>query len=167
MKGIMIKVIVVLFGVSAYFNVSMYFDQQKLNDQVQRLEAQTEQLEELNEQLENYQSEKNACNKLRVISIVVVNENEDLNETVVHCTNEVLLGDAMDELQEEMSIVYDPKYSKDYIYGRMIISFYDIEIEFEEYYAITIDNIYAPAGIDLIEIEDGSEYAFTLTRWSN
>lgn len=166
MKDIMIKVIVVLFGVSLYFNISSFLDQQKMDDQLNRLEEQNQQLEALNEQLSENQTAADSCTKLYTISIVVINENEDFSQSVTHCTNEVLLGDVLDELQVTLSIVYDPNYSRDYIYGRMVHSFYEMGKDFEEYYAITVDGDYAPTGIDFIEIEDGREYTFTLTRWS-
>lgn len=176
MKHIMIKVLVVVIGVLAYTTISLAIDSNRQEDEMLRLQNTIEDLEELQGQLEqqvmNLQTENDedividTCLKLYEIAIKVVNENEDFNQTVMHCTNESTLGDALDELVEDMSIVYDPNYTKDYIYGRMVHSFYGFGKEYEEYYAITIDDEYAGFGIDFIVIDDGVEYSFTLTRWS-
>lgn len=165
MNNIVIKILVVVLGISAYFNVSMYFDQKQIDNQIELLNQQIEQLEELNDLLIDNQIDPDACLKINEIVITVVNEEEDVNVSVTHCTNELLLGDVLDELQEDMEIVYDPNYSRDYIYGRLVHSFYGMSKEYEDYYAITVDGVYATTGIDFIEISSGSEYTFTLTRW--
>lgn len=176
MKNIVIKVFVAVIGVLTYTSISMMIDSNQQEDEIARLENTIEDLETLQEQLQeqiiNLQQENSedvvvdSCLKLYEITVTVVNENEDYNESVLHCTNESTLGDALDEMADDLSIVYDPNYTKDYIYGRLVHSFYGFSKDFEEYYAITIDDEYAGYGIDYINLEDGVVYAFTLTGWS-
>ena len=176
MKNIMIKVFVVVIGLLAYTSISFMIDANRQDEEIARLKNTIVDLEELHEQLEqdildlengNLENEEVAgCLKLYEITINIKNENEDFNQTVTHCTNESTLGDALDEMIVELSIIYDPNYTKDYIYGRMVHSFHGFGKDFEEYYAITIDEEYAGYGIDFIVLEDGIEYGFTLTRWS-
>lgn len=163
MKNLLTKILVIALGLSLYVNVDTYFAQKQQQEKIELLESVIDDLEELNASQSDPDS--NICTKLYEINITVINDHEDRNTTISHCTNELYLGDVLDELQDEMMVVYDPNYSKDYIYGRLVHSFYGMSKEFEEYYAITVDGVYASTGIDFIEISDGSEYTFTLTRW--
>ena len=159
MKNIMIKLLVVVLGVSLYFNVSSILDNQ-------RLEADIDKLNETITALENQEVSEDSCNKLREITIVVNVEKEDFSQSYTHCTNKVYLGDALDEIIEELEVVYNPNYSKDYVYGRMIHSFYGFSKVYEEYYEITINGERSSHGIDFVEIEDDTSYEFTLVRWA-
>jgi len=156
----MIKLLVVLIGVSAYFNVSSFVTNNQLDKKIKVLENTITQLEQ------QQTTDGDSCNKLHEITIVVINENIDFNNSVELCTNEVFLGDVLDEVQDDMQVVYDPNFDKDYVYGRLVHSFYGQSKEFEEYYEITIDGIRSGFGIDFVEIEDGVSYEFTLVRWS-
>jgi hypothetical protein len=123
-------------------------------------------LETVITQLENIENTDQSCNKVYEISIRVVVEKDDLDVLIIHCTNKSTLGDALDELVSEMEIVFDPNFSKDYIYGRMVHSFYGVGKVFEEYYEINIDGERADYGVDFITLESDTEYSFTLVRWS-
>jgi len=156
----MIKVLVVLLGIAAYFNVTQFIDNQQL-------QKHNTLLQETIVELEKQQLDSNdTCQKLYEITIVVTNNHEDFNQSYVHCTNAIYLGDALDEIQEELQVVYDPNYDRDYVYGRMVHSFYGFSKDFEEYYEISIDGEYASVGLDFIEIENDTSYGFTLVRWS-
>ena len=174
MRDIMMKVLIVVLGVSIYFNVSMLIDQNKLNEELEQVENRVEDLlalqDELTDQLYDggqiEDQENDTCLKLYEITITVVNEVEDFTSSTTHCTNAATLGDALDELEVPLGVVYDPRYSKDYVYGRLVHSFYGFSKEEMEYYAIRIDGVYAPHGVDLLDLVDGVEYSFTLTGWS-
>jgi predicted patatin/cPLA2 family phospholipase len=156
----MIKVLVVLLGVAAYFNVTQFIDIQQLKDHNTLLQETIVELEK--QQLD----ETDTCQKLHEITIVVTNSHEDFSQSYVHCTNAIYLGDALDEIQNELQVVYDPNYNRDYVYGRMVHSFYGFSKDFEEYYEISINGEYATVGLDFIEIDDNISYGFTLVRWS-
>lgn len=158
MKEIMIKIVVILLGISLYFNVSQFYTNQSL-------ETKNDQLNEVIDSLDDI-SPDDQCQKVYEITIQVIVEKDDINQTVVHCTNQVTLGDALDELIDEMEVVYDPNFSKDYIYGRLVHSFYGVSKVFEEYYEISIENDRADFGVDYIELSDDTTYTFTLVRWS-
>lgn len=169
MKGLMIKGLVIILGVSLYFNVASLYQNNRLEEDKQRMENQLADLEELMANLEEEDialTEENQCQKLYEITISVISTDDDVNETYDHCTNELYLGDALDEIKDELEIVYDPNFDKDYIYGRFVVSFYGLSKEFEEFYEITIDGEKAVNGIDYIMIEDESVYSFTLKGWS-
>ena len=165
MKNIMIKIVVVLLATSVYFNVSQIFEMKTLNERNETLQESIAQLEELqneeNTNLENDETIEDSCNKLYEITVQVVSEDDDFDQSIIVCTNKVYLGDALDEISEDLELQYDPNYSKDYVYGRMIVSVYGISKNYEEYFAITINSIYSNVGLDYIEIEDDYSYAFT------
>jgi len=164
MKNIMIKIVVVLLATSIYFNVSQLFEMKTLNERNDTLQESITQLENL----QNSEDDpvEDSCNKLYEITIRVVSEDDDFDQSIIVCTNKVYLGDALDEISDELELQYDPNYSKDYIYGRMIVSVYGISKTYEEYFQITINSVYSNYGIDLVEIEDDYSYEFTLVRWS-
>ena len=172
------KLLVVVLGISVYYNVSLLIDQNRLNDEITQIENQVEDLlvlnDELVDQIENGTQEdasqnddsETTCLKLYEITITVINEVEEFESSTTHCTNETTLGGALDEIAVPLSVVFDPRYSKDYVYGRLVHSFYGFSKEEMEYYAITVDGVYASYGVDLLELIDGAEYTFTLTGWS-
>jgi|LGOV01.1.fsa_nt_gb uncharacterized membrane protein len=164
MKNIMIKVIVVLLALSVYFNVSQLLEMKTLNERNTTLQESITQLENLQENEDD--TDENSCNKLYEITVQFVSEDDDFDQSITVCTNKVYLGDALDEISDEIQLEYDPNYNKEYIYGRMIVSAYGIDKEYEEYFAITINSVYSNFGLDLIEIEDDNSYEFTLVRWS-
>jgi len=160
MKNLMIKIIVVVLAISAYFNISQFINIRTLHDRNETLEGVITDLENIDN------SDDETCNKLYDITIQVVSEDDNLNHSISHCTNKVYLGDALDEISDDMGLGYDPRYSKDYIYGRLIVSLYGVTSEYEEYFQITINDEYANTGIDYIELVDNYSYEFTLVRWS-
>ena len=164
MKNIMIKIVVILLATSVYFNVSQLYEMKTLNERNEILEESITQLENL--QNNDDSLDEDSCNKLYEIIVQVVSEEDDFEESINVCTNKVYLGDVLDEIGDDIQLVYDPNYSKDYIYGRMIVSVYGISKTYEEYFQITINSVYSNYGLDLIEIEDESSYEFTLVRWS-
>lgn len=191
MKDIMIKVVVVFFALSVYFNVQLIIDSNNKDLNITNLDNSIENLETLNDslitqigdlqdrikELENQDTTipeddtpiddevVDSCLKLYEITITVINEGESFDQSVVHCTNEAVLGDALDEMIDNLSIVYDPRYSKDYVYGRLVHSFYGFGKDMDEYYAIYINGEYAEYGIDFLQLVEGNEYEFILTRW--
>ena len=175
MKNLVIKGLVLVLAIAVYFNVSQIFTNKTLNENNQVLQENINDLENqmdsLQDQIDSLQENEDivvdTCNKLYEIVIKVKSDNDDLDNSYTHCTNKAYLGDAMDEIADELDIVFDPRYSKEYIYGRMIVSFYSVTAEFEEYYQITINGEYAQSGIDFIQLEDGVSYEFTLVRWSS
>lgn len=167
MKNHVIKVLVVLLGISVYFNVSNIYEIQTLNHKQTLLEetiaSLEKQLEELEEQIENQEEiEVDTCNKLYEITIQIVSTDDDVDTSYTHCTNKALLGEALEEVQEELDIEFTTPHPQ---YGRMLFSIYGIDKVYEEYFAITINGVYSDRGLDFVEIEDGSSYEFTLTRW--
>ncbi|AIO17924.1 hypothetical protein KQ51_00020 [Candidatus Izimaplasma bacterium HR1] len=175
MKNMVIKGLVLVMAFSAYFNVSQILKIKTLNENNQVLQENIsdleDQLEILEQQIIDLEEDEDVvidtCNKLYEIVIKIKSQSDDLDNTYTHCTNKAYLGDALDEVADELGIVHDPRYDKEYIYGRMIISFYSVQVTFEEYYQITINGEYAQFGIDLIELEDGNNYEFTLVRWAS
>ena len=174
MKNIVIKGLVIILALSVYFNVSQIFQMKTLNNTQDALQENITNLEELQQdlldQIENLSNQEviddtETCNKLYEITIQVVSLGDDFDQSYVHCTNKVYLGDALDEMITELEVFYDPSYSKDYLYGRLVVSFYGLTKEFEEYYEITINGTRAEVGLDYIEIEDATSYEFTLVRW--
>lgn len=164
MKNLMIKIVVILLATSVYFNVTQLFEMRALEDRNETLQESITELENL--QLNEDNTVEDSCNKLYEITIQVISVDDDFDQSIIVCTNQAFLGDALDEISDDIQLQYDPNYSKDYIYGRMIISVYGIQKTYEEYFEITIDDVYSNYGLDLIEIEDEVSYEFTLVRWS-
>ncbi len=160
MKNNVIKILVVIIAALAYFNVSQYFEVKTLNEQNALLQQSITDLENL--QVEDDET----CNKLNEITIQVISSSDDVDQSFIHCTNKVYLGDALDEIVDDLQVVYNPNFDKDYVYGRLVHSFYGLDKEFEEYYEITINGTRATVGVDFVEIEDGYSYEFTLVRWA-
>ncbi len=168
-KSIVIKVLVLVLTVTMYFNVSNLIqinrlknNEEVLQDTIDGLESQ---IDDLTNQINNGETITDTCNKLYEIEIVVISESDDLNQAITHCTNESYLGNAVDEIDDEIQLVYDSRYDKEYIYGRMATSFYGVTAGYGEFYQITINTVYSTLGIDFIVLEDGSTYQFTLVRW--
>lgn len=182
MKNMVIKGLVLLLGVSSYFAITEAITIKQLEQRQQTLEQNIQDLEDLQQALEDQITDlqtntedlvdeeeiivEDTCLKLHEITIRVVSVDDQLDQSYTHCTNEAYLGDTIDEVIEELQVVYDPRYDKDYVYGRLVVSFYGVSIEYEEYFQITIDGVYSNYGLDYIEIEDETSYEFTVTGWS-
>ncbi len=163
MKNNVIKGLVLILALSIYFNVSQIFEIKTLNDNLTLLQENIEDLEEL---INNQEDDVvDSCSKLYEVTIRVISEDDDIDTSYTHCTNKAFLGDAIDEVKDDLQVFYDPAYSRDYIYGRMIVSFYSLTKDFEEYYQITENGVYATTGVDFVQLVDGSTYEFTLVRW--
>lgn len=173
MRNMVIKGLVVVLSLSIYFNVSQFLDTKTLQDKqvvqeelITSLENQTDTLEAIIRNLEEEATEEvDSCLKLNEITITIVDN--DFNQSYVHCTNKVVLGDALDELVDVLHIEFDPRYDKDYVYGRLVVSFYNHGIVYGEYYKILIDGEYASFGIDYIDIVDETVYSFELVGWDD
>lgn len=179
MRNMVIKGLVLALTVSLYFNVTQIIETKRLQDKetllqetIDNLEKNQDnmqsQIDDLIAQIENDTEEDiviDTCNKLYEIEIVVISESDDLNESLTHCTNEIYLGDALDELTEDLELIYDSRYDKDYIYGRLATSFYGVSAEYGEFYQITVDTLYSTLGLDFVVLQEGSTYQFTLVRW--
>lgn len=166
MKNIVVKVLVIILSVSVYFNISSFYNNRNLENEIGNLENEISNLEATINDFDNVVPSNDTCDKLYEITLTVIVEKDDLVESVIHCTNKAYLGDALDELVDEMQIVYDPLYSKDYAMGRYVHSFYGVSKVFEEYYEININGVRASYGVDLTELEDEAVYEFTLVRWA-
>lgn len=164
MKNVVIKIVVIFLAISVYFNISQLFEIKTLNERNETLQESIIQLENLRNDEDELIDD--SCDKLYEIVVQVISEDDDFNQSITICTNKVYLGDALDEISDELELVYDPNYSKDYIYGRMIVSLYGISKTYEEYFKITINSVYSNTGLDFIEVEDGSSYEFALVGWS-
>lgn len=171
-KNIVIKILVVVLSISLYFNVSQIITNKELQknetvlqDLISDLEDKQDQMQSQIDDLLDGNQVDETCNKLFDIVIVVVSASDNLNKSVNLCTNEPYLGDAIDEIQEELDLEYDPRYDKDYVYGRMAVSFYGVTAEVGEYFQITINGEYSNYGIDKVLIEDETNYEFTLVVW--
>ncbi len=167
MKNHVIKALVVILGISVYFNVSNILEVKTLNHNQtllqETIDGLEQKLEDLEEQIENQEDiEIDTCSKLYEVTIQVISEDDDFDTSYTHCTNKVLLGDALDEVSEELQIEFSARHDQ---YGRMVNSFYGIDKVYEEYFAIYVNGVYSPVGLDFVEIKDGGSYEFTLTRW--
>lgn len=180
-RNVVIKILVLVITISAYFNVSQLINNDKLDQKNQTLESTIDNLvenqESMQNQIDTLTDQLNTpgddsgdlvgddCNKLFDIVLVVISEDDNLNETVNHCTNEPYLGDALDEVSDELELFFDPRYSKEYVYGRMAISFYGVTAQPGEYFQITVEGVYSPVGLDYTELSDNTSYEFTLVGW--
>lgn len=169
MKHMVIKGLVLVLAISIYFNATQFFENKTLMD---KQELQQEAITSLENQIDNLEviiqnqntdEEIDSCVKLYEITIVVIDD--DFSQRFTHCTNKVLLGDALDEVLDVLNIEFDPRYDKSSPFGRMVVSFYNHGIEFGEYYQILIDDVYSSYGIDFIELEEGSIYEFSIVGW--
>lgn len=165
MKNHVIKILVIILGISVYFNVSQILEIKTLNNSQTLLQETIDGLEakvdELSENQDNINVE--TCNKLYEITIQVVSTDDDFDTSYTHCTNKALLGEALDEIETELQIEYGPRHD---LYGRMVTAFYGIEKVNEEYFAIYVNGVYSQVGLDFVELRDGMSYEFILTRWS-
>lgn len=163
MKNVMIKIVVILLATSVYFNVSQLFEMKTLDERNKTLQESITQLENIRNNEDDI--DEDSCNKLYEITLQVISHDDDFDRSIIVCTNKVYLGDALDEISEELDLIYDPRYSKDYIYGRTIAEIYGIGKTYEEYFMLTIDSVYSQVGLDQLEIVDTYSYEFTLVRW--
>lgn len=174
MRNMVIKGVVLVLAASMYFNITQWIniDTLEKNQEVQEelitsLEQQHNDLEAIIKNLQEEASEPeevvDTCLKLNEVTITIVDDS--FEQSYVHCTNKVVLGDALDELIDILNIEYDPRYDKEYMYGRMVVSFYNHGVEYGQYYAIYENDVYASSGIDFLVIEDGYIYTFELMGW--
>lgn len=169
MRNMVIKGLVLVLSISVYFNVSQFFEQKTLNDrqelQQETIELLEGQIDNLNNQIVNQvpSDEIDTCSKLNEITIDIIDD--DFSQSYTHCTNKVILGDALDEITDILNIEFDPRYDKDYMYGRLVVSFYNHDIEYGEYFQILVNDVYATDGIDSIILTDGSTYEFSIVGW--
>ena len=174
MRNMVIKGLVLVLAASVYFNITQFMNNNTLQDNQEVHEELITSLEKQHDDLEaiikNLQEEAldteeviDTCLKLNEITITIVDD--EFEQSYVHCTNKVILGDALDELVDILNIEYDPRYDKDYMYGRMVVSFYNHPVEYGEYYAIYENDVYASFGIDKLEITDETIYSFKLVGW--
>lgn len=168
MKNHVIKALVVVLGLSLYFNVSQIFEIQTLENNQELLQENIEKLEtridELTDQLNNHEEDDiiDTCNKLYEITIQIISTDDEVDTSYTHCTNKALLGEALEEVETDLEVVFTTPHPQ---YGRMLFSIYGIDKVYEEYFAITINGVYSDRGLDFVQLEDGSSYEFTLTRW--
>jgi len=96
------------------------------------------------------------------VTIQIVIEKEDIDETFTFNTDHEFLTDLIKEKEEELGASYDSSE-----YGTMITGMkdYKADISKNEFFLFQINGEDAKTGTDGTPIQDGDEYRFVLSTW--
>lgn len=103
-------------------------------------------------------TKRNTQDGFKNFSIEIISERDGFSEIVEYGSEEEYLGTFIRDLDY---VVWE-----DSEYGTYIRGFYDMQDNIEEQYwwCITVNDEANTLGVDLLPIEEGSKYTFTLTR---